>query len=274
MKAGNFDYIAPDRIQQVSELLGDSSCESRIIAGGQTLVPMLAMRVAQPARLIDISKVDGLDKIESSPGGVLVPAMVRQAALEDWLLRSSVHPVLQAVIPWIAHRVIRNRGTVCGSIAHADPSAELPLALVALQGRIRAVGLTGSREIEAEEFFLGALKTALNPTEFILSVNFPYLSAKTNFGFQEFGYRSGDFAVVSVLVLREPGQWIFCLGGIDDTPRRFTLTDATEQQAIDFLNTLVSDITVREDPTATSEFRRHLIKSLGIKAIYQTSKNS
>lgn len=196
--------------------------------------------------------------------------MVRQAALEDWLASNSLHPVLRATIPWIAHRVIRNRGTVCGSIAHADPSAELPLVLVGLQGSIRAVGASGSREIKAEEFFLGALKTALNPTEFIISVDFPHLPTKTNFGFQEFGYRSGDFAVVSVLVLREPGQWIFCLGGIDDTPLRFTLSDASEQQAIDFLDSLASDITVREDPTATSEFRRHLIRNLGIKAIYQT----
>lgn len=270
MKAGSFDYVVPDTIQQVSEILGDSSCESRIIAGGQTLVPMLAMRVAQPGRLIDISKVDGLDRIDSSRGGISVSAMVRQAALEDWLESNSPHPVLQSTIPWIAHRVIRNRGTVCGSIAHADPSAELPLVLVGLQGRIRAVGPRGSREIKAEDFFIGALKTALKPTEFILSVDFPHLPAQASFGFQEFGYRSGDFAVVSALVLREQGQWIFCLGGIDDTPRRFTLNDASEQQAIDFLNTLALDITVREDPTATSEFRRHLIRSLGVKAIYQT----
>ena len=269
MKARGFDFVAPDTTQQVCEFLSDASCESRIIAGGQTLTPMLAMRVAQPSRLIDLSGIKELGAIDVRGRGISVSASVTQSALEDWLLKNRNNPILSSVLPWIAHRVIRNRGTICGSIAHADPSAELPLALVALQGRIFATALSGIREIAAEDFFIGALKTALEPSEFIQSVYFPNPNKDTTFGFQEFGFRSGDFAVVSVLVLREQNQWVFCFGGIDDVPRRFTLSKANAAQAIEFLNSLSLEITVRADPSATSEFRRHLMTSLGLRAIQQ-----
>lgn len=270
MKARGFDFVAPDTARQVCELLEDESCESRVIAGGQTLTPMLAMRIAQPSRLVDLSGIKELGAIDVTRGGISVSALVTQSALEDWLVKNPNNPILSAVLPWIAHRVIRNRGTVCGSIAHADPSAELPLALVALQGTVFTMALGGNREIAAEDFFIGALKTALEPSEFIQSVYFPNLNKDTTFGFQEFGYRSGDFAVVSVLVLREPNQWVFCFGGIDDVPRRFTLGRASAAQAMEFLNALALEITVRTDPSATSEFRRHLMTSLGFRAIQQT----
>jgi len=269
MKASDFDFAAPDTIRQACEMLDDQSYESRIIAGGQTLTPMLAMRVAQPSRLIDISGIEELGAIDLQRGGITVSARVTQSALEDWLVKNPKNPILSAVIPWIAHRVIRNRGTVCGSIAHADPSGELPLALVAVQGKVFAKSLRGDRKISAEDFFIGALKTALDPAEFIQSVYFPNTGLDTTFGFQEFGYRSGDFAVVSVLVLKEPEQWVFCFGGIDDVPRRFALSNATVKQAVEFLTDLSQEITVREDPSATSEFRRHLMTSLGYRAIQQ-----
>lgn len=270
MKAAKFDLVMPVTVQQVSDLLADSACDSRIIAGGQTLVPMLAMRVAQPQRLIDLSRITELNAIESTANGLVVRSMVRQSQLEDWLNSNPQQSILKKVLPWIAHRAIRNRGTVCGSIAHADPSAELALALAALQGEVITKKGRGGRVIKAEDFFVGALKTALLANEFIYAVRFPWVKTQSTCGFEEFGYRHGDFAVVSALVIREPSKWIFGFGGIDDTPQRFELTDANEAQAIDFISTLTTEIDVREDPSASAQFRRHLMRSLTVKAIAQT----
>lgn len=270
MKPGVFDLAIPQTVEQACELLSDTTHESRVIAGGQTLLPILAMRVAQPSRLIDLSQIAELSAVDQQKSGLSVRAMVRQSSLEHRLSKDLTHPVLSAVLPWIAHRTIRNRGTICGSIAHADPSAELPLALVTLQGEVIAKSRKAKRTIRAEDFFLGALQTSLQPDELIDAVHFPNLATESMVGFTEFGYRHGDFAVVSVLVIRTPSQWIFGLGGVDDTPQRFELQGGNAKDACQFIQTLASEIEVREDPNATAVFRRHLIRTLGESAIQQT----
>lgn len=270
MKSGAFDLAIPQTVEQACELLSDATHESRVIAGGQTLLPILAMRVAQPSRLIDLSQIPELCAVDQQKNGLSVRAMVRQSVLERRLSEDLAHPVLSTVLPWIAHRTIRNRGTICGSIAHADPSAELPLALVTLQGEVIAKSRKAARTVKAEDFFLGALQTSLRPDELIDAVRFPNLVPGSSVGFTEFGYRHGDFAVVSVLVIRTPSQWIFGLGGVDDTPKRFALQGSNEQDATQFIQTLASEIQVREDPNATAVFRRHLIRTLGESAIQQT----
>lgn len=270
MKPAAFDLAIPQTVSQACELLDDTANDSRVIAGGQTLMPILAMRVAQPSQLIDLSNISELRTIESSTDGLRVRAMVRQSALEDRLHQDLQHPALARVLPWIAHRTIRNRGTVCGSIAHADPSAELPLALTVLEGDVIAQSRKGRRIIAAKNFFQGALQTSLNPNELIYAVRFPQPRPGSTTGFAEFGYRHGDFAVVSVLVIRELDRWIFGFGGIDDTPKRFEVKSVSEKDATDYINHLTTEIDVREDPNATALFRRHLMRTLGAQAIQQT----
>ena len=143
-------------------MLREKRGDVRILAGGQTLLPSMAMRVSEPASVIALSGIQELALLRETAGAVEVGAMVRQAALEDALkTRAITHPVLEAVLPWVAHRPIRQRGTVCGSIAHADPSAELPLALIALEGSVTVASVGGNREIKASDLFTGPVQTSV-----------------------------------------------------------------------------------------------------------------
>ena len=270
MKAAAFDFYRPKTLDQACELLARYQGECRILAGGQTLIPTLAMRIATPGSLIDISAIESLRTTRVESGELVVSAMVRQAALEKSLGKEFMHPALSAVLPWVAHPPIRHRGTVCGSIAHADPSAELALALVTLRGRVLAQSAHRKRFISADQFFLGTLQTCLEPNEMIVEARFPLLESEARVGFAEFGYRHGDFAVVSVLVIRDSAGVRLGFGGIDDSPRGFyfpRLSQASELKAQ--IAQLAGHLNVRSDPNASASFRRHLMCSLGDQVIRQ-----
>jgi 2-furoyl-CoA dehydrogenase FAD binding subunit len=231
----------------------------------------MGMRVSEPTSLIALSDIKELSLLCQTGKAVQVGAMVRQAALEDALKAKTVtHPVLEMILPWVAHRPIRQRGTVCGSLAHADPSAELPLALLALEGRVTAASANGKREIAARELFTGPVQTSLRDDEMIVAAQFPVLKATDRIGFAEFGYRHGDFAVVSVLVIARETSTIFAFGGIDDTPVRLEIPTALADCDLQTqLTTLATQQTVRTDPTANADFRRHLMTRLGKHACLQ-----
>jgi 2-furoyl-CoA dehydrogenase FAD binding subunit len=270
MKPAAFDLYRPATVPQACDLLARHQGECRILAGGQTLIPTLAMRIATPGVLIDISAIESLQTIRVESGELVVPAMVRQAELERSLENDVQHLALAAVLPWVAHPPVRNRGTVCGSIAHADPSAELALVFVTIGGRVLAQRSKGRRFISADEFFLGTLQTSLEIDELIVEARFPLLRAEARVGFAEFGYRHGDFAVASVLLVRDQDGVHIGLGGIDDIPRGFHfpgLRDQTEAKAR--IRELAQNLDVRSDPSASAAFRRHLICSLGDQAINQ-----
>jgi 2-furoyl-CoA dehydrogenase FAD binding subunit len=276
MKPGPFDLYFPKTLSEACAVLHEKQGDVRILAGGQTLLPSMGMRVSEPAALIALSRIDELSLLRQTTKVIEVGAMVRQAALEDALKRRAItHPVLETVLPWVAHRPIRQRGTVCGSIAHADPSAELPLAILAMGGSVTAASVRGNREIRAEDLFTGPVQTSLLDDEIIIKASFPLLASSDRIGFAEFGYRHGDFAVVSVLVVAREHSTVFALGGIDDTPVRIEVPSIlSERDVISQLTAIASAQTVRNDPTASASFRRHLIVTLGQRACLQMLNQS
>ena len=269
MKSAPFVMHQAHSQSNILDLLDKYGEDARIIAGGQTLVPVLAMRVASPDHLIDINKVEELKNFGVCDNMLQVGAGVRQSELEQWGELHKTQPLLSMMFPWIAHTPIRNRGTVCGSIAHADPSAELVLALAVLEGTVTLVSKNKKRVVQAKDFFLGAIQTSRQANEFIESVQFPIRSPHAGFGFAEYGYRHGDFAVVAVAVIKEGDVWTIGFGGIDDVVRVYNCTATSLDKAKQFIDELATDAEVREDPTATSGLRRHLMRTLGARACQQ-----
>jgi len=200
MKLPAFDYACPATVAEAVALLAAHGGEAKPIAGGQSLVPMLAFRLAAPTLLVDLRKLDELRDITIGDGGVTLGAMVRwRDVLEHPRLRQA-QPLLAAAVEHIAHYQIRNRGTVGGSLAHADPAAELPCIAVTCEAEIVALGPKGRRAIAAAEFFRGALLTALQPDEIITEIRFPAWPQDRRFGFREFARRRGDFALAAAAV--------------------------------------------------------------------------
>jgi aerobic carbon-monoxide dehydrogenase medium subunit len=200
MKLPPFDYACPPTVAEAIALLAAQDGEAKPLAGGQSLIPMLAFRVAAPALIVDLRKLAELRRIGITDGGVTLGAMVRwRDILEDARLRDA-HPLLVAAVGHVAHYQIRNRGTVGGSLAHADPAAELPGVAVACEATIVALGKSGERVIAAADFFRGPLMTALQPDEIITEIRFPAWPARRPFGFCEFARRRGDFALAAAAV--------------------------------------------------------------------------
>jgi aerobic carbon-monoxide dehydrogenase medium subunit len=200
VKLPAFEYACPTSIGEAVALLAAHDGEAKPLAGGQSLVPMLAFRLASPALLVDLRKLPELRQIEISADGVALGAMVRWRDILDDIRLATAHPLLVAAVHHVAHYQIRNRGTVGGSLAHADPAAELPGIVVTCEAKIAVTGKAGARVIEAADFFHGALTTALKPDEIITEIRFPAWPARRRFGFQEFARRRGDFALAGAAV--------------------------------------------------------------------------
>ena len=197
MKLPPFEYACPTELSEAVALLAAHNGDAKPIAGGQSLVPMLAFRLAAPTLLVDLRKLPDLRKIEISATGLGLGAMVRwRDILDDARLRTA-HPLLVAAVTQVAHYQIRNRGTIGGSIAHADPAAEIPGIAVTCEAEIAVVGSAGPRAIKAQDFFLGPLTTALAADEIIVEIRFPAWPQSRRFGFREFARRRGDFAMAA-----------------------------------------------------------------------------
>jgi aerobic carbon-monoxide dehydrogenase medium subunit len=197
MKLPPFEYARPTTISEAIALLAAHDGEAKPLAGGQSLIPMLAFRVASPTLLVDLGKLVELQQVKIAGDGVTLGAMVRwREILDDARLRSA-HPLLVAAVEHVAHYQIRNRGTVGGSLAHADPAAELPGIVVTCEATIAVVGNAGPRVIAASEFFRGPLMTALRTDEIITEIRLPAWPARRRFGFEEFSRRRGDFAMAA-----------------------------------------------------------------------------
>ena len=197
MKLPPFEYACPTELSEAVALLAAHNGDAKPIAGGQSLVPMLAFRLAAPSLLVDLRKLPDLRKIDISATGLTLGAMVRwRDILDDARLRTA-HPLLVAAVTQVAHYQIRNRGTIGGSIAHADPAAEIPGIAVTCEAEIAVVGSAGPRAIKAQDFFLGPLTTALAADEIIVEIRFPAWPQSRRFGFREFARRRGDFAMAA-----------------------------------------------------------------------------
>ena len=199
MKAAAFDYVAPRSIEEALEALVRYGDDAKLLAGGQSLAPVLALRLASPAVLVDLNRVEGLDRLEiAADGALLAGAMVRSRTLELSPEVARTQPLVHDAMPWVAHVQIRNRGTLGGSLAHADPSAELPAVALACGATLLLRGPAGGREVEADAFFRGLFTTALAEDEVLVGVRFPACPTGRRHGFAEIARRHGDYAMLGV----------------------------------------------------------------------------
>lgn len=258
MKPPRFDYHAPATLEAAVEMKSSFSEDATILAGGQSLLPMLNMRLARPGALIDLRRIHELRDIEMNDDGVTVGAMVRQRALERDDDAFRVVPLLREALGLVAHAPIRNRGTVCGSIAHADPAAELPTVFRLLDGHVVAASIRGRREISAAELFVFHFTTALEPDEVIVEAFFPALPEGAGSAFVEFSRREGDFALVGAAAVVTDSGTSVCFSGVGSHP---VLVESGEPATWDAAIDPPSDI------HATAEFRRELVASLGARAV-------
>jgi len=195
VKPAAFEYVRPRSLDEALDALADGGDDAKAIAGGQSLVPVLNMRLLRPALLVDLNRVPGLDGIAQANGGVRVGALVRQTAMESSPLVRRRIPLAAEALPHVGHFVTRNRGTVGGSIAHADASAELPLALVVLGGSVVTRSPRGGRELPADAFFVTHFTTELEPDELVVETVWPGAGPASGFAFEELALRAGDYAL-------------------------------------------------------------------------------
>jgi aerobic carbon-monoxide dehydrogenase medium subunit len=206
VKMPAFCYHRPSTVDEAVALLAEYGADAKILAGGQSLLPLLALRLSHPEHLIDIGRVEGLGTLEAGPGGLTVGAAVSHAHVERSPATGGAAPLVAAAIPHIGHRAIRNRGTVCGSLAHADPAAELPAVALATDAELVARSATGARTIPAAGFFLGYLTSALGDTELLSAVRFPPWPASTGWSVQEVSRRHGDYALIGLAAVLGTGE--------------------------------------------------------------------
>lgn len=280
MKPAPFEYIRPHSLVEACALLAEDE-DARAIAGGQTLVPMLAMRLARPAKLIDIMRLPELAGIRAEAGAVIVGATTRQAVAEqDALIRMQV-PTLARVLPWVGHPPTRNRGTVGGSIANADPSAEIPLVAVTLGAEIMLATPDGPSLMSADDFFIGPMLTTIAPGECVSAVKFPVWAHKNiGVGFFEISARKSDFAFASALAqvaLDDDGRCIeiaLGVGGVGDRALRLdvSLLLGTRLEAgtvAEAVHVVSGDMEASTDLHASAAYRRRVAITLSKRAIEQ-----
>jgi 2-furoyl-CoA dehydrogenase FAD binding subunit len=261
MKPRPFDYVRPDTVDEALSILAEHGDDARILAGGQTLLAMLNLRIVEAAMLIDITRISELDSIREIDGKIEVAAAVTQNRLLAWPSLKQQLPLLRAVLPFVGHFQTRNKGTVCGSIAHADPSSELPLALAVLAGEVVLRSRRGTRVVAASEFQQGMLMTAREPDELITAVRFPVINAGV--AFREVARRHGDFAIIAVGATVANGQDMrIGVAGMADRPavRRIKADGAASVH--DAIERLAWELRGYEDIHASARMRRDLLRRI------------
>jgi 2-furoyl-CoA dehydrogenase FAD binding subunit len=261
MKPARFDYIAVDSAEEAALLLAQHGEDARVLAGGQSLMAVLNMRLAQPKVIVDISRSREMNYVKVDRGELRVGAAATQASVEWRKNLADEVPLLALAFPHLGHFQTRNRGTVCGSIAHADPSAELPLVLAALGGSVVLRAPRLQRVVPAAEFFQGMLLTARQANEVVEEVRFPLAEAGARYAFREVAMRHGDFALVALAaVIRKDGARL-AVGGVADRPvvANFSNKDSLDEALNDFAWTLEA----QDDHHASASYRRHLVRALG-----------
>ena len=279
MKLPAFDYAAPDTLAEAVSLLAAHAGEARPLAGGQSLIPILAFRLAAPSLLVDLRKLPGLDTISISGMGVSLGAKVRWCDIEaDPRLRTA-HPLLAAAVAHIGHYQIRNRGTVGGSLAHADLAAELPGIAVTCDAEIIAVSVAGSRTLRAGDFFLGPLMTALAPDELIVELRLPPWPVERCWGFEEFARQRGGFAMAGVALFYDQQDGLaqnthVGVIGASSRLQRITAAEAAvngrivdEQTIVSAAQAAAAAVDPVNDVDASAAYRRALVATLVERAL-------
>lgn len=267
MKPAPFDYLRPASVEEAVDALSRYGSRARIMAGGQSLMAMLNMRLVEPEVIIDISAIESLKSIRADDSHIEVRAAVTQAELLAWPKLNEELPLLASAMQWIGHFQTRNRGTVCGSIAHSDPSSELPLCLATLGGEVELRSARGSRRLKVSEFQTGMLSTAKTPEEMVVAVRFPRSKAGEGYAFREVARRHGDFAIVAMAAKAVGNHMWLGVGGIADFPalHDFGLLQGSELD--DALNAFAWEMGGDDDLHATASYRRELVRRLAPKVI-------
>jgi 2-furoyl-CoA dehydrogenase FAD binding subunit len=283
MKPVAFDYYRPDGVPEAVTLLAELREEAAILAGGMTLGPMLNLRMARPRAVIDISRMQALTAIDMQADVVVTGAGVVQAnALRSPLLAREV-PLLRLALPYVGHFQTRNRGTLGGSVAHADPSAEIPLCLVVCGGTVVLQSRRRERRVRAEDFFLGALTTERQPDEMVTALQWPRAPADAGHGFAEIAERHGDFAIAAAacrLRLTADGIQSMSLGigGVESRPLRIDgqafIGRPAAQAAAEIAEHAAASVSPMEDHAASADFRRALTRELTARVIEQATADA
>ncbi len=279
MKPAKFDYHAPATLDAAIALLQRYQGEARVLAGGQSLLPMMNFRIVTPAAIVDLNRVPDLAYIRADDGMVRIGAMTRHRAVEFSPLVAERVPLLAEAIKLVAHLPIRTRGTIGGSLAHADPAAELPMVLQALEGEVVARGPAGARVVKAAELFQGMLTTSLADSEIITEVRFPAMAARAGFAVEEFARRRGDFALAAIAVVIERSdercsKARLATAGVGPASIRLVASEAIlERDGLgdDAVNAAAAKaaelVSPPTDQQGSAEYRRHLTHVLTARAL-------
>jgi len=278
MKPAAFDYIAPNSLEAAVEAIAAANGDGKVLAGGQSLMPLLNFRMARPTVVVDLMHVPGMSFIELRGNAVAIGAMTRHADLEFSDLVASKLPVMAAAMRHVAHLAIRNKGTIGGSLSHADPAAELPMLAVFYGATIKVQGSNGRREIPAEDFFVSALTNCLDPDEIVFEVDFPVLASHAGWAFEEVARRFGDFALACIAVSFEVlddriADARVAVMGVADTPRRLREAEQAlkgarrgPEAAARLAEIVRSCLSPPSDIHVSSEYRKNLIGALAERA--------
>jgi len=280
MKPAPFRYHAPKTIDEAVALLAElAPQDGRVLAGGQSLVPIMAFRLARPAHLVDINGVDALGRLEVDGDALCIGACVRHEVFRRPVIPGPLGSLLADVVRHIAHYPVRTRGTFCGSIAHADPASEWCAAAVALGARIVARSVRGTRVIPADDFFTGIMTTTLDEDELLIEVQLPLLPADTRFGFYEFSRRAGDFAIAMAVALyrAQDGRMVeprIAIGGAEARARRIAAAEQVLAGRAPDGETFAAaaaaaahDVDPLEDAMTSAEYRRRLVGTVTRRAL-------
>ncbi|KQW20590.1 carbon monoxide dehydrogenase [Afipia sp. Root123D2] len=261
MKPAAFEYLRAESLSEALDALAREGGDARILAGGQSLMPMLNMRLAKPKLLVDIMRLSELSRIDEASGSVRIGAGVRQAALLAWPELATKLPLVSLALPWTGHVQTRSRGTICGSLAHADPSAEMPLALIALEGEIHLRSMRKRRRVAAKDFFSGMMATNRADDELIEAVSIPASAGRC--AFREVARRHGDFAIVACAAVATRTGVRLSVGGVADVPTARDWPRLDGSALDDALNAFAYELDARDDVHATARYRRDLVRTIG-----------
>ncbi|HSD41505.1 MAG TPA: xanthine dehydrogenase family protein subunit M [Burkholderiales bacterium] len=276
MKPARFRYVAAESIEHALAAKAEQGDDAKFLAGGQSLVPAMNFRLAQPATLIDLNPLRDLDYVRTGAGGALrIGALTRHRTIERDALVATHAPLLHEAAPHVAHPQIRNRGTLCGNLAHADPASEFPAAVLALGGRLRARSRRGERWIDARDFFRGVFTTALAPDELLAEVELPALAARTGTCFLEVARRRGDYALVGVaatVTLGADGKVATARVALCNAGAMPVVVAASDLDAA--AEEVRRTIDPPENVHATAAFRRHLAGVLTRRALQTAAERA
>jgi aerobic carbon-monoxide dehydrogenase medium subunit len=279
VKPAPFDYVVPKTLDAAVAALVAADGDGKAMAGGQSLMPLLNFRMTRPSVVVDLMRIPGLSFIELRDDRVAIGALTRHAELEFSDLIAAKLPVMAAAMPHVAHLAIRNRGTIGGSLSHADPAAELPMLAVFYGARIKVQGPGGRREIPAEAFFVSALGNCLEPEEIVFEIDFPVLASHTGWAFEEVARRFGDFALACIAVSLEMRDGRIAdarvaVMGVADTPLRLRNAEdalrgaqGRSQTAAKFVEAVRAGVSPASDVHVSAEYRKNLIGALAERAL-------